>query len=190
MFTGETIDGDRASYCLALALLRDKEAIPLVRSAFTSPQGSDLKGYAALSLGMLGAQESADDLFRWVYSTRKGPLHVDAALGLAMLGDPRLIELLRDVLVTARTDARLGSVVSVIGMARIDGMEGSLLGLYRMGDPREWYTLKERELRRAFAVVGLGMLADRSETPRLSSLSIGNDFSLRLTPLREVLRIL
>jgi HEAT repeat protein len=155
---------DGGAYCLALALLGDRDAIPAIERR-TQNGDENLRGYAATALGLLGAAESVPLLRRVVLEkTRYNPgLLREVAIALALLGDRTLVPYLLERLAGSTSmveSVALSSALGHVGDARaID----ALLGI--VGDE------SANETTRAFAAVALGQICDKEALPWNSKLS-------------------
>jgi HEAT repeat protein len=178
--SGESI---KSCYCVALALLKDREASPLIVKQLEERNRIWLNGYAALALGILRHVESADMLATRLAAESDPRLRANLAVGLGLMHDPRAKQVLVDTL--KKKDATVyerGGAAMGMGVLRLTEAYTDIVEVYR--------DKKEMDLVRAFAVVALGHIADPSAVPKLSKFAIDNNYSLSVDPLNEVLSIL
>ncbi|MEL6905667.1 MAG: HEAT repeat domain-containing protein, partial [Planctomycetota bacterium] len=108
----------RGAYALALGLVEDRGASGLLLDALRRiGRGQDaLRGDICLALGLMRADDAADTLVELVGSSRyRVPLMRHAALGLALVGDPRAAGVLEARLTDAVGLASLTAIAAGIG---------------------------------------------------------------------------
>lgn len=172
---------ERGALSLALGLLGDEESVEVIRSHVRPFVDPWLQGYSALALGLMDDLAARDRLWERLDDTRDTDLQTNLSLALGMLGDARLPGHLIEK-ATGRLNSFTPNAAMVIGLLRIRRAQPALV--------RCFYDERKDENQRAFCIVALGMMWDRSDKPRLSRFAIGHDHSLTLDPLREVLSIL
>jgi HEAT repeat protein len=175
-------EGRRASYCLALGLLGDLDSAALVESELDGFVLSRHKRYAVLALALMDSQGSRDKLHGMLTASDNPTVKVNLVVALALLGDRRS----RDYLL-ATLDGRhpvrdrAGAAVT-LGLLRM--VEGAPALVKIVGDAAGEPTV------RAFALVGLGFMADESDFPKLARLAEYGGHTLPVEPLQELLTIL
>jgi HEAT repeat protein len=200
---------------LALGLTRDPAVIPVLRATFEGAREASQKSAAALALGVIGDRESVDALINLLESDKNPTVRAYVAEALTIMGDikaiPALERLLRDQksedVIAASTQGLglLGSRTSIPLMLKALRESSSLpergaiaYGLGRMGDRLVIEPLaalaKDQsapDLVRAFAVVSLGIVGERSPgLPPFSRTTIDSHYGITietLTELRDVL---
>lgn len=179
----ERLESVKASYCIALALMGDMEAVPLIEEAARERGEIWLPGYAAIALGMLGSRSSAPQLRERLAKEGDSRLRMNLAVALGFLHDARAREFLVETVKGRKGSIyERGSAAMSIGVLRLNPAADDLLSVYR--------DKKEQDLVRAFSVVALGVLADPSPIPKLARFAIDNNYGLTVDPLNEVLTIL
>ena len=172
----------RGGYALALGLLGDVGAATLLRPDVADRGHIWLSSYAALSLAMLQDKESAP-VMRERLADSNDPRHrMNLAVALGLLHDPAARRFLEETVKGDGSVYERGSAAMSLGVLRRNESADLLLDVYRDKD--------EQEMVRAFAIVALGVLADPSPVPKLARFSIGNNYTIGMDPLNEVLSIL
>jgi HEAT repeat protein len=141
---------------LALGLIEDQAAAEDVEHLLDTTGIKDVRGYAALSLGLMGRTRTYDKLAILIDDLRYEPISLEhAAMGLALLDRTRGSALLRDRLAHARSGITAAPLAAAIGRVS-DG--ASVLALARLAH-EETQTLSTRE----FACIALGLISDRDD---------------------------
>ncbi len=175
----------KAAFLLARGIVQDKTALDTLVACAGSKSGDPtLRGYACVALGLLGnaSQEVKDALAVALVDGRKAAgLRRDAALGLGLLKDARILETLLDELKSARTFAVQGGLITAIGT----------IGDHRAIPPlvEILNDMKQPAQTRALAAVGLGMIGDLRELPALARLSQNYNYRASVKDLDELLSI-
>jgi len=175
-------ESNRGGLCMALALMGDTDAAPLLEAQIGQRGRPWLQSYAALGLGLLGHRESIPLLREKLDSFNESRIRMNFGVALGLLHDPQAEAFFKEVL---RGDGSLyerSSAAMSLAVLRINTAMPDLVEVYR--DPHE------KDMVRAFSVVALGVLADPSPVPKLSRMSIDNNYSISVDPLNEVLSIL
>jgi HEAT repeat protein len=149
---------EAGAYCLALALLHDTPSIPVIE-AHTQDGDENLRGYAAIALGLLRSQASAPILRQVVVEkTRYRPgLLREASIALALLGDKSIVPYLIDRLRASNTMIEAVATASALGFVGDVRAIDPLVALVK--DPQA------SETTRAFAAVALGQICDKERLP-------------------------
>jgi HEAT repeat protein len=177
----ETDESLKASYCIALALLRDHESAPLMENAVKDHGLVWLQGYAAVSLGMMGHVDSASLLNARLAAESDPRLRANLAVGLGLMHDPAAKAWLVKTLRSDGSVFERGGAAMAMGVLRMNEAVPDLAAVYK--------DKKEQDLVRAFSVVALGLIADPAPVPKLARFAIDNNYSLSVDPLNEVLSI-
>ena len=178
---------------------------------------ADLRGAAAVGLGVMGAPEAWEDLrAALANSANDGELRAHAALALGQLGIDRkdVVAALEAAAVQegpeglrghaalglsflGRSDSVTALVAQLRGGRRTSHLAGVTLALGHLGHLDAVEPLlevaaevKRPELVRAMAIVALGVLADPEERPSLLRLSRGTPYPVRTPALEEAFTIL
>ncbi len=149
---------ESGALCLALGLVRDPLAAPLVRERFESLSEDEPKGYAAIALGLLRAADAAPALRGAVESSRYRPaLLREAAIALALVGDKDAVPLLVGELERASSLASQAAIASALGTVGDARAVEPLLALLR--------DESKTDRARAFAAAALGIVGDKEPLP-------------------------
>jgi HEAT repeat protein len=182
----------RAAFCTALGIARDVTSREPLRKILAD-KGSDkmLRGYAALSLGLIGAPttEVTRTVARALQERSSDELRRQSAVALGLMGNPQIpgtrhnaVSLLLEELTSAETQAHKGQIV--LALSRV----GDHVALDRLvelvKDP------KEEVLTRALACAGLGLIGDLELLPSLARGSDNINYRAVGNTLREYLTIL
>jgi HEAT repeat protein len=159
---------------IALGLCRDELAIPLLREKLQSASPTDSQGYVALALGMIGAREATAELRTIVLAARYRPWVLEpAATALALLGDRELELQLIDALRSSQSQSTQAALARSLGQVCDSRAFEPLLAIARdKGSPGGT---------RSFAVIALGMLAERRDLPWYVPLARDRNY-LAVTP--------
>ena len=159
---------------IALGLCRDELAIPLLREKLSNSSATDSQGYVALALGMLGARAAAPELRALVLGSRYRPWVLEpAATALALIGDTELEGPLLEALRSTQSQSTQSALARALGQIGDARAFEPLLALARdHGSPTGT---------RSFAVIALGMLAERHDLPWHVPLSRDRNY-LAVTP--------
>jgi hypothetical protein len=170
------VPADVGAYCIGVGIARDLEARSIVADKLERMADDEARGYAALGLGLMGANERIVTIQRIVKESQYRPdLLKQAAIALGLLGDKQLVPELVDMLGEARslsTQAAISSALGFIGDAR------SIEPLVEM--------LRNQEISgsaRGFAAVALGIVADKEALPWNSKISTDINYRANTTTL-------
>ncbi|MBM4016367.1 MAG: HEAT repeat domain-containing protein [Planctomycetes bacterium] len=148
----------QGALALALGLGRHGGSAPLLRARLVDSANPELRGQLALALGMLKDRESIEPMRALVTDPALPPTtRIDVARGLALLGDGGFEGQLVDLLANA------GDSNSAIAYAKALGLVGgteAATALRALAEDRN-----RPEIQRGFAVVALGLLAEKSALP-------------------------
>jgi HEAT repeat protein len=175
----------RAAFAVALGLLRDDGRVSqLAKIVADTAEDSELRGYAAVALGMIGI--NSPDAVKAIKDAMKErsseELRQQTAIGLGLLGNADAVTDLLKELEDAATQNVQGQIV--VALAKI-GDARAIEPLVKLlkDDTRPALT-------RALACAGLGLIGDLEWIPSLSRIS--KDINFRAAPdvINEVLSIL
>jgi HEAT repeat protein len=175
----------RAAYAVALGLVRDARAVPALVAVIEDDRlEARLRGYAALALGMIGADEGRAAVRAALVEDGDRELRILASMGAGLLGDPRAVDDLVRIL-GGREESQhvLGSAALALGRIGDERAVDPLLALAR--DRRKFSVLT-----RALAVVALGQIGDRSDVPTLARFAQDTDYRAATPAITELLTIL
>ena len=173
----------RSALAVAAGLSGDRSAAPVLRDIVANRGDPELRGHAALALGLLDDRTEGAPLLRELLDGVHDPsLHREVAQALGMLGDREAVRGLTKLVEGGSTVFVQGSAAVALGGIGGEDAGRALLALLR-DDTRP-------ELSRAMAAVGLGLLVDPTEGRRIAA--VGADLSWYVfTPtVSEILTIL
>lgn len=175
----------RGAFATALGILKDPGSIQaLVALVRDQKEDPELRGYAALGLGLIGV--ATPNVLRPIRSAlrerRSTALRQQMATALGLLQDRKAIPLLLTELKQARSQAVKGQVV--LALARI-GDARAVAPLVQLLDDKQ-----ERDLTRALACAGLGVIGDLQWLPSLSRISLDVNYRASTDVLNEVLSLI
>jgi len=182
-FLGESEASLQGAFAISLGLIGATGSTKAMRAALDETQIASLRGHLATALALLHDVDAIPKLRALLEDRSVVPgLRIDVARALGMLGDkdfePRLIELLAE----ADDIPRAAAYAKALGLL---GGRRSVEALVALAQRRDIPMQ-----RRAFAVVALGLLAEKSEQPWNVRYLIDANFTTPLRPLQEVFDIL
>jgi hypothetical protein len=173
----------RGALAIGLGLAGDAQAPPLLRRALRSTKNPPLQGHLALGLGLLGDRSALEELRPLVH--RKGmtqEYRLDVVRALALLRDRESPEMLVQLLTEARDLP--GAAAAAKGLGLVGDRQAAAPLLELVQRPRE------QDVRRAFGVVALGLLAEKTPVPWNYVYAVDGNYTIVHRPLEEVLSIL
>jgi len=173
---------EAAAAALAFGLTEHRAHAPLVRERLASSKDWLLKQTCMLSLAILDDGASADTIRDLLVERKQVPVRMSAALAYAMLRQDAALPVLLDLLSGAETVQTLTGVVQACEYLRGSRVAPELERLVRDG--------KLQRQCRAYALVALGRLADRDESPVLVRLAFDMNYFIRCNAVDELVTIL
>ena len=144
--------------CIAAGLLRDLEAKPHILRKIELLRDDAARGHAAVALGLIGTPDVVPPLRELVAASKYRPVLLrEAAIGLGLVGDEAVVPELVGMLGEA------GALSSQAAIALALGHIGDLRSIEPLLQALRDPALTDRA--RAFAVVSLGLVGDRSPLP-------------------------
>jgi len=169
---------------LARGILRDRSAREAMTGLAADPgKEASLRGYCCVALGLLGAatDETREALLLALREKKSADLRRDAATGLGLLRDAGAVKVLLQELGRASSFAVQAQIVQAIGAI---GDASAIDPLVEILDDT-----KGDVNVRALAAVGLGMIGDPEDLPRLARLSRDYNYRATVKDLDELLYI-
>jgi HEAT repeat protein len=164
--------------CIALGLVRDPEAAPLLLTRLNEAGEGYMRGYAALALGMIGASSATEPVRQILANGSSQPFAVEnAAIALALLGDQETGKRLFSVLDRSANPKVQSSVASAMGWIRDPRPLGDLATM--LGDVRR------NDTARAWTAVALGRICDQDSSPWVGRYSVNVQYEINLPSLLE-----
>jgi HEAT repeat protein len=168
-FEAESDPQQVGAHAIALGLMNDIEATPILLERFVRSSSDDARGYIALGLGLMNARSALDPIQAVLESSKYRPeLLKQVAIALGLLGDKDVVPQLVQLLKTSRglaTQAALSTALGFIGDRR------SIEPLIAL--------LKNQEITgaaRGLAAAALGVVADKEALPWNSKLAVGINY--------------
>jgi len=177
---------NKAAFYLARGIVKDKSAVnDLVEVTANRSTDAVLRGYACVALGLIGdASDPVKEAIKAALLEKKNvDLRRDAATGLALLRDARVVDLLLAELKEAKSFAVQGQLITAIGTIGDHRAITPLVDILKD-------TKNQRTQTRALAAVGLGLIGDLREIPELGRLSKNYNWRASVKDLDELLFIL
>ncbi len=176
---------NRGAWAVALGLTKDDRSIPRLTAVLSNRDGDrELRGYAALALGLIGVPDRAavEALRNALRERSSEELRLQCATGLGLLSAPGTVDLLLKEL--AETDSQFVQGQVVIALAQIGDARTipPLVAILRDGT--------RPESTRAIACAGLGLLGDLERRASLSLLTTGLNYRAVVDAVTEVFSIL
>ncbi len=187
----EAAKGDprsRAAFAIASGLVKDPMAVPEL-IAVLKDRGADkrLRGYCAVSLGMIGDSAARDAIRGTLRDDTDRDLRVQTAVAAGLMGDATVIgDLVKILEAEKESQFILGSVALALGQI---GDERAIEPLLKIAaDSEKTFP----DITRALATVALGQIGDRRDTPVLARVARDINFRAigRVPALTELLTIL
>jgi len=126
---------ERESSVLELAELADPRAAPLFVRALGDP-AEPVRRWSAYGLAKLGRQEDAPALRRALEKDKASSVRIQAALGLALMGERSALEKLLEFLKAPSLDTRHGAAEALLLLAKPEALKPLLRPLLTSNDLR------------------------------------------------------
>jgi HEAT repeat protein len=175
----------RAAFAMSLGIIKDNSSVKtLVEFVADTKEDQELRGYAALSLGLIGMATPAvlNPIREALKERRSEELRQQTATALGLLQDKEGVPLLLEELRNAKSQNVKGQVV---------------LALAKIGDARAVDPMialledeKEQDLTRALACAGLGVIGDLEWLSSLSRISLDINYRASTDLINEVLSLI
>ncbi|MDA1194515.1 MAG: HEAT repeat domain-containing protein [Planctomycetota bacterium] len=172
----------RAAFATSLGIIKDHTSVKeLVAIVSDTKEDQELRGYAALALGLIGhgTNDVLIPIREALKERRSEELRQQTATALGLLKDKDAVDLLVEELEQAKSQNVKGQVV---------------LALAKIGDARAVEPLikllkdeKEQDLTRALACAGLGVIGDLEWLPSLSRISLDVNYRASTDAVNEIL---
>jgi HEAT repeat protein len=184
----ETFDDEkdpslRGAIAISLGLLQPSGAGPKLVAELDLTENPVLKGYFATALGLLGERSAIPKLRALLQDRSLAPaVRIEVARALGMLEDRAFEQQLLELLARAEDLPQAAACAKAIGLLGGRASVDPLLALAQDANLPEF--------RRAFAVVSLGLLSEKTEMPWNAPYLIDANFTTLLRPLQEIFDIL
>jgi len=173
----------KSAFAVSLGLLNAIGKAEDIYEDYKESKDQDFKGYASVALGLMNYTEAAEDLRQMCKSKSITPtFRLQTATGLGLMSDEEAVHVLIETLKGAQTLGVSSAVAKALGL---------------IGDRSAIEPLKEiaadddtTDLTRAFAVVALGIVGEKTDLPWNARISEDNNYRARVPAIDEVLDIL
>jgi HEAT repeat protein len=182
----ETKDArSRGAFAVASGLARDSKAAPALIDVLKDTKAeAKLRGYCALSLGMIGDSAAQDAIRTALTNDSDRELRVQTAVAAGLMGDAGVItELVKILQSGEESQYILGSVALALGQIGDERAIDPLLAIVK--DDRKF-----PDLTRALATVALGQIGDKREVPTLARVATDINYRAHVPAITELLTIL
>jgi HEAT repeat protein len=173
----------KGALSIGLGLLGALEHADTLATCFEEARDSSLRGYLAVGLGLMVSRRHSELLTTALDKKGLEPkAKLQLARSLGLLGDPNAIELLTRQFKEASTLQETSATVEALGLIGDRGAIAPLVTILR--DERD------TPLRRGFAAVGLGLLAEKTELPWNTRFTIDSNYRAKTAALVEIFDLL
>jgi HEAT repeat protein len=183
MFVSENNPSYRGAFAIGLGLLGALEADEDLHVAFEDSRDAPMRGYVAVAFGLMLDHKRADEVRDLIddkgIETR---FRLQLARSLGLLGDAGAVPTLLQTLEQAQSQYEVSSTVQALGLIGDRTAVDPLVKLF--GDP------SQVPLRRGFAAVALGLLAEKSELPWNAVFTVASNYRAKTPALAEIFDIL
>jgi HEAT repeat protein len=182
-FDEEADPSVQGAIAIALGLSGATSATPSLRKQLAQSSNPTLRGHVSLALGMLGDRESATALRKLVSDSSLPPsARIDVARALAMVGDASFED---QLIVLLRQSCDTPSAIAYSKALGLVGSEKAAQTLTALSQDHAAPTLQ-----RAFAVVSLGLMAEKTALPWNVPYLVDSNYTVPLRPMEEIADIL
>ena len=172
----------KGAFCIALGIVGDRVVENELVNIMLGKNDENLRGYAAVALGMMQAKSAVPAIKKVVTERVKDPdLQRAAATALGIMADKDVVALLSDVINKAGTEYVQSSAALAMGYIGDYTAIESLTNLIQ--------DKKNPDLARAHATVALGVVAEDDLLPVLHVIAIDNNYRAMVEAMQEVLTI-
>jgi HEAT repeat protein len=176
----------RGAYAIASGLVRDPLAVEKMMAVLKDKNaGKYVRGYCALGLGMIGAQDALELIKTTLKEDPDRDLRVQTAVAAGLMGDASVIDSIVAILKDKEaSNYELGSAALALGQI---GDERAIEVLVEIAkDEKKTYP----DLTRALATVALGQIGDRRDVPTLARVATDINYRAHVASITELLTIL
>jgi hypothetical protein len=165
------------AWAIGLGIAKDRASSDVVLQKMLDTSEVGAKGYLCIALGLMDARQHIGKLQDLVRDSKHKPeLLKQAAIGLGLLGDKKVVEELLTMLRESKTTAGQAAVASALGFI---GDSRSIDPLVAMLESKDGIT----DTARGFAAVALGIVADKELLPWNSKISTNINYRANTTTL-------
>ena len=172
----------KAAAALALGLLGNRKNSEVVHKEYKQAKDWLLLQTCSLSLGMLDHKKAGPSLKDVLIEKKQPGLRAAAALAYALIQQHLAVPVFIEVLEESKSIVTMTAMVRVMSFLSSPNAAKPLEALY--ADKK-----LQRQVR-AYALIGLGSLADKADFPLLVSMGFDINYFVRCDPLDEAITIL
>jgi HEAT repeat protein len=172
----------KGAVMVALSILGDMKAKPLLLREFTGRGSPQVRGHAAVALGILRSREALPHLRDALEGERDPWVQREVALALGLLGDSESVSRLSNLVKTGRSEYVKANAALALGRIASPTASRAMIGL--LGEKLASGPA------RGMAAIALGNLLDRRTMPALARVAEDLDYMLPLGAFHELLSIL
>lgn len=174
----------RGGLAIALGIVGDTESEKPLLDVVRSDGSPDLRGYAAVALGLMKARSATPDIENMLKENHnKADLARSSAIALGLMGDRNVVSILNDVLKNADVDEVRGSAALALGQI---GDVTAIQPLTSLLSSKPGAT----ERSRAFAAAALGIIGEDQPLPVLSRITRDNNYRAQVPSIQTLLGLL
>jgi HEAT repeat protein len=173
----------QGAMAIGLGLLDYRTAAEDLWKKFEDSNDQQLKGYIAVSLGLMRVTKNVETLRALI--SKKGLEHkfrLQLARSLGLMSDTQAVPTLIDYLQTAETLTETASAAQALGLIGDKSATDPLLAILR--------NKSKQPTARGFAAVALGLLAEKTSLPWNAVFSVDSNYRAKVDALSEILDIL
>jgi len=172
----------KGAMAISLGLLNAQSSAPRLFTELRETRDKTLQGYLCVSLGLMNWLAAAETIRDFVRDETVFFLKLQASVALGLMGDRDAVGLLVDSLEKGGSLNIVSSAARALGQIGDQRAVGPLKNI--LEDP------KAHNLSKAFAVVALGLVGERTELPWNTRISENTNYRARLRAISEALDIL
>ncbi|MFO0981504.1 MAG: hypothetical protein U1E76_07075 [Planctomycetota bacterium] len=173
----------KGAMAIGLGLMNASDAAPALMAELQDSNDQPLKGYLAVALGMMRHGLAANTLRETI--RQKGidwRYRLQLARALGLMNDLGAVPTLIDELINAKTLSESSSIAQALGLIGDRDAINPLKAV--LGNK----ALNGKQ--RGFAAVALGLLAEKTELPWNTAISVGLNYRAKTAAVAEILDIL
>ena len=173
----------KAAMAIALGLVEAQDSATTLTKTLKESSDQTMKGYIAVALGMMRANAAAESLRDSI--KQKGidwRFRLNLARALGLMNDVAAVPTLVEELINAKTLSESSSIAQALGLI---GDKTAIAPLKTI--------LADKSMngkQRGFAAVALGLLAEKTELPWNTEISVGLNYRAKTAAVAEILDIL
>jgi HEAT repeat protein len=150
---------------------------------FEDSNDQPLKGYIAISLGLMRVNSKAEK-FRELITTKglEPKFRLNLARALGLMSDTQAVPTLIDYLQSAETQVETATAAQALGLIGDRSAVDPLLAILK--------NKSKQPQSRGFAAVALGLIAEKTSLPWNAVFSVNSNYRAKVNALSEILDIL